>query len=119
MLDSHGKKNGPFRVWYGKNNFPGLAMSRSLGDFLAKKCGVINLPEIIEYNLNENAKFMVLCSDGVWEFLTNEDVMIIGNEYYDKIDIDGFCNKLVIDAFQCWEREDVIRDDITSVVVFF
>ena len=119
MLDEQGEKNGPFRVFFGNNNFPGLAMSRSLGDFLAKKCGVIALPEIIEYCLDESAKFMVLCSDGVWEFLKNEDVMFIGNEYYVKNDIDGFCNELVIDAFQCWEREDVIRDDITSVVVFF
>ena len=37
----------PFRVFLKNKNIPGLAMSRSIGDFIAKKVGVINEPEIL------------------------------------------------------------------------
>ena len=46
-------------------------MSRSLGDLQGKTCGVSNEPQIIVYKLSECAKYMTICSDGVWEFLTN------------------------------------------------
>ena len=119
MRDSYGIKRGPMRVW-AKNQFsPGLAMSRSIGDFKGKECGIICEPEIIEYFINDKSKYMVICSDGVWEFLSNKDVMSMGNFYYFKNDIIGFTNKLIETATNCWEREDIVIDDITAVVVFF
>jgi hypothetical protein len=36
MKDQHGNKVGPFRVWHRTENYPGLAMSRSIGDELGK-----------------------------------------------------------------------------------
>ena len=71
LTDQFGCKVGPYRVYKNGLTYPGLAMSRSLGDFQAKDCGVITNPEIIEYNVNHNSKYMVICSDGVWEFLSN------------------------------------------------
>lgn len=35
---------GPLRVWHSEINVPGLAMSRSVGDKIAKKLGVISIP---------------------------------------------------------------------------
>ena len=119
MTDLNGIKRGPLRVWAKNRNYPGLAMSRSIGDFKGKECGIICIPEIIEYNLNEKSKYMVISSDGVWEFLSNEDVMNIGNLYYIQNDIIGFTNKLIETATRWWEREDIIIDDITAVIVFF
>ena len=119
MLDFNGQRGGPQRVWAKNKNYPGLAMSRSLGDFKGKQCGIIPIPEIIEYDLNEKSKYMVICSDGVWEFLSNQKVMEIGNEYYVKNDIIGFTNKLIDVAEDWWERKDVVVDDITAVIVFF
>ena len=119
MLDQKGKRNGPFRVWAGKENYPGLAMSRSIGDLKGKKCGLISIPEIIEYKLNEKSKYMVICSDGVWEFLTNKDVMNIGNGFYVNNEIDKFLYETIRLSKFWWEKEDVIRDDITAVIVFF
>jgi serine/threonine protein phosphatase PrpC len=40
----NGVKSGPFRVWLKNENFPGLAMSRSVGDFVAESVGVICEP---------------------------------------------------------------------------
>ena len=119
MLDLKGKRNGPFRVWAGKENYPGLAMSRSIGDLKGKKCGLISTPEIIEYKLNDKSKYMVICSDGVWEFLNNKDVMNIGNGFYVNNEIDKFLCEIIKLSKYWWEKEDVIRDDITAVIVFF
>ena len=74
---------------------PGLAMSRSFGDKKAKSCGVIPYPDIIEYNLKYNFKYMVICSDGVWEFMSNEDVKEIGDKYFYQNDINELCNQLL------------------------
>jgi len=119
MLDSKGKRNGPFRVWAGTNNYPGLAMSRCIGDLKGKKCGLISEPEIIEYNLDERSKYMVIASDGVWEFIDNEDVMRMGIDFYVKDNIEEFLEKIIKVSEFWWEKEDIIRDDITAVIVFF
>ena len=119
MLDINGVKAGPQRVWIKNKNYPGLAMSRSLGDYKGKECGIIPLPEIIEYDLNETSKYMVICSDGVWEFLSNKNVMEIGNNYYLSNDITGFTQKLIKVSEEWWEENDVVVDDITVVAVFF
>ena len=119
LTDQEGNKVGPNRVFKYGLTYPGLAMSRSLGDFQAKECGVITEPQIVEHKLNHNSKYMAICSDGVWEFLTNENVRDIGNTFYQKGDIGGFCSNLVKKAVQTWEENDIIRDDITVVCVYF
>ena len=43
-----GNRIGPARVWMMGENVPGLAMSRSFGDTVAGKVGVIATPEIKE-----------------------------------------------------------------------
>ena len=120
IKDSEGNKVGPQRVWKAGQNYPGLAMSRSLGDFEAKACGVISTPEIIEQVLNKSCKYLVICSDGVWEFIQNEQVRDLGNTFLNKnFDVGGFCDELVKFACHSWEQFDIIRDDITVVSVFF
>jgi serine/threonine protein phosphatase PrpC len=46
-------------------------MSRSIGDRVAHSVGVIPDPEVTEITLTEKDKFVVIASDGVWEFLSN------------------------------------------------
>ena len=58
-------------MWLPDQDLPGLAMSRSLGDVLAHSVGVSSIPEVTEYVVNELDKFVVIATDGVWEFLTN------------------------------------------------
>lgn len=71
--DDDGHSVGPARVWLKDQQVPGLAMSRSLGDYVASTVGVISEPEFFEIELKESDKFIVLASDGVWEFISNED----------------------------------------------
>lgn len=49
-------------------------MTRSMGDGVAHSVGCSADPEIMEFTLSINDKFVVIASDGVWEFLSNEDV---------------------------------------------
>jgi serine/threonine protein phosphatase PrpC len=51
-------------------------MSRSFGDEVAASVGVIAEPEIIEYTLKEEDKFFILASDGIWEFISSNEVSI-------------------------------------------
>ena len=119
LTDQFGCKVGPYRVYKNGLTYPGLAMSRSLGDFQAKDCGVITKPEIIEFNVSHSSKYMVICSDGVWEFLSNEQVRDLGNKFFNKGELGNFCSQLVKEAVHAWETRDIIRDDITVVCVYF
>ena len=114
-----GEGVGPYRVWKRGEGYPGLAMSRSIGDLNGKKIGVIPNPGIVEYQLCEKSKYIVVCSDGVWEFLHNENVKNIGNKYYRENNPSGFCHELVNTSFCLWEKNDIVIDDITAVVAFF
>ena len=119
MMDEGDIPCGPFRVWIKGEEYPGLAMSRSIGDMDAKKVGVIPNPQIVEYTLNPKSKYMIICSDGIWEFISNEEVMKIANRYYLRNDALGLCNDLTNISTALWLKEDIVVDDITVVVVFF
>ena len=110
---------GPFRVWIKGEEYPGLAMSRSIGDMDAKKVGVIPNPQVIEYTLSYQSKYMIICSDGIWEFISNEEAMKIANKYYLRNDPLGLCQDLTNISTSNWLKEDIVVDDITAVVAFF
>ncbi|KAL4348207.1 hypothetical protein GQ457_17G005280 [Hibiscus cannabinus] len=65
------------RVWLPFDNAPGLAMARAFGDFCLKEYGVISMPEFSHRLLTERDQFIVLASDGVWDVLSNEEVVEI------------------------------------------
>ena len=118
-LDEGDIPSGPFRVWIKGEFYPGIAISRTIGDLDAKKVGVIPNPLFIEYTLDEKAKYMIICSDGIWEFISNEEVMKIANSYYLKKDAYGLCQDLTKIATERWLKEDIVVDDITVVAAFF
>ena len=66
--------SGPTRVWLRDDDLPGLAMTRSLGDTIAKHAGVTSTPDVTLYTLRPGDAFIVLASDGLWEFMEAADV---------------------------------------------
>lgn len=42
------------------------------GDHALKNVGVIADPEITNYSLKDSDKFLIIASDGVWEFITSQ-----------------------------------------------
>ena len=110
---------GPMRVWLANEDVPGLAMSRSMGDYVAQSVGVIPEPEIFEFEITPDDLFLVIASDGVWEFMPNEEVARIATPFYTKNAPEAAANALVKEAYKLWKHEEEVIDDITCVVVFF
>lgn len=65
------------RVWLPNNDSPGLAMARAFGDFCLKDFGLISVPEISYRRLSEKDEFVVLATDGIWDVLSNKEVVDI------------------------------------------
>ncbi|KAK4436110.1 putative protein phosphatase 2C 33 [Sesamum alatum] len=65
------------RVWLPNSNAPGLAMARAFGDFCLKEFGLISVPEISYRRITEKDEFVVLATDGIWDVLSNEEVVEI------------------------------------------
>lgn len=117
--DSDGRKIGPARVYGKDDDGPGLAMSRSLGDTIAEKLGVIPTPDVkIAKRLPDRDRALVLASDGVTEFLSNDRIGEIIFPFYSSNDTEGACRKLVEESTSMWLKEDNVIDDITAVVIF-
>ena len=119
QYEEDGIKSGPYRVWKKNEMYPGIAMSRSIGDLIATTLGVIPEPVFIEKEIDDKTKFIILASDGVWEFLDNKMVKEIVMPFYLKNDPDGACKALIDESTKWWENEDVVVDDITVIAVFF
>ena len=110
---------GPERVWIKEEEVPGLAMTRSFGDRVAATVGVISEPEIKEFELDINDKFMIIASDGIWEFISSQECVDMISEFYEKNDIKGCCKYLYEESSKRWLKEEEVIDDTTLILVFF
>lgn len=54
--------------------FGQLALSRALGDHAMKKYGVTATPYINKHIVSDKDKYIILCSDGVWDVCDDEEV---------------------------------------------
>jgi len=94
-------------------------MSRSLGDKVAQSVGVSPIPEIFEFHIKPTDSFIVIASDGIWEFLSNEDVAkLVANELW-KGTPETAANALVKESFFKWREEEDVIDDITCIIIVF
>ena len=93
-------------------------MSRSLGDFIAHSVGVSSDPEVMRFELQPEDKFIIIASDGVWEFLSNEKIAQIVWPYYLKNSPEQAGNAIVRAAATKWRENDTVIDDITCVTIF-
>jgi serine/threonine protein phosphatase PrpC len=82
-------------VWQSNGNSPGLAMTRSIGDKIGAQAGVSAEPEILEFKRTYEDRFIVIASDGVWEFLSNVEVMNIVRPYYSNNSVDEASERLI------------------------
>ena len=116
--DEDGEFVGPARVWLKDQNIPGLAMSRSFGDETAHLVGVISEPEIMEYYFVHEDKFLIIASDGIWEFISSDECVNVVKNYYKKNDVEGAMNYLYKEASKRWIMDEEVIDDITIILVY-
>lgn len=113
-----GEYIGPNRVWKKDANYPGLAMSRSMGDRAGQECGVIEEPEIKEKELTKEDKAIILGSDGIWEVISSKEAVRLIIPFQKDNDSQGACKKLLDVALTRWRLRNGPIDDITCIVLF-
>lgn len=107
------------RIFIRGQDYPGLTMTRSLGDNCLKDHGVIAVPDVECTQADEKDEpFMLLGSDGVWEFLESGVV----SKAISKTLIKNGSQKTVLSisrlATEKWkEMEGDYCDDITAILV--
>lgn len=73
--DEESQGNDPPRLWVQNGMYPGTAFTRSIGDSIAEKIGVVADPEVSVVQLSSDHLFFVVASDGVFEFLSSQAVV--------------------------------------------
>ena len=65
----------------------------------------------IDPTAKDHDSFVIVASDGVWEFITSQEACDLVAQYESATDA---CTALVQEAAACWKRfEGSYRDDIT------
>jgi serine/threonine protein phosphatase PrpC len=73
-----GIDTGPLRIFKGTLPYPGLTVTRSFGDSVASRLGVLCEPEIMVHPIStKSGDFaLVLASDGVWDGIPKPETVI-------------------------------------------
>ncbi|KAL9189940.1 hypothetical protein ACHAXT_009615 [Thalassiosira profunda] len=109
------EEGDPPRVWCRDHDYPGTAFSRSLGDTVGEDIGVSAEPEIVTKDITRGDEFLVIASDGIFEFLTNQRVIDICAECNDP---QHACARLLEESYKQWLNYELRTDDITCIVLF-
>ncbi|KAJ1611176.1 PP2C like protein phosphatase [Cryptosporidium canis] len=109
----------PYRVFIKGRMYPGLAMSRAIGDTLGYQAGIIPEPDINTFQIQpEKDAFILICSDGVWEFISSQEAVDIVAEGGSS-DAQLSAEKLAREAWRRWiQEEGNVVDDITVQVIY-
>jgi protein phosphatase 1L len=95
-----------------KNRVMGqLVLSRCLGDLYCKKYGVSNIPDISVNKLEENVKYVVVASDGVWDVVKENELLQLSKN---RKNAEGFCKDLVKLAI-----DKDTKDNVSCIVISF
>lgn len=106
----------PPRLWASNGMYPGTAFTRSIGDAVAERIGVVATPEIEHVRLSKDTKCLVIASDGVFEFIPSASVVktAIASE-----DPQQSAISLVVESYKLWLQYETRTDDITVIVLLF
>jgi len=92
-----------------------LAMTRAIGDKNLKKRGLISFPDIILGKITNNYKYFVIASDGLYDVMTNYDIIqfihVCLNKNIEKKNIAKHLVKYAIN--------DKLSTDNVSVIIIF
>ncbi|XP_059632608.1 probable protein phosphatase 2C 35 [Cornus florida] len=104
----------PPRLWVPNGMYPGTAFTRSLGDGVAERIGVVAVPEVSMIQLTPVHPFFVVASDGVFEFLSSQTVVDMVSRYTDSRDASS---AIAGDSYKLWLEHENRTDDITIIIV--
>jgi serine/threonine protein phosphatase PrpC len=107
-------------VWLKDKEMPGLAMTRSMADSCGAQAGVSGIPDLVDFTIDsKDDKYIVIGSDGVWEFISNEQAGSIVLPFSQHKNAEGAGESLVKASYLAWkEHAETQIDDITTVILF-
>lgn len=109
----------PHRVFLTGKMYPGLAMTRSIGDTVGVTAGVTSTPDVSYLKVQEDWRFVLICSDGIWEFITSQEAVDIVARF-PQSDVQKAAESLSSEAWNRWiQEEGDVVDDITVVIMWF
>ena len=117
---------GVARVFLHSQHYPGLAISRTMGDYAAKSIGVIPTPEVNRISLDASKKpFVLLATDGVWEFLETHLVAATMATTLMTSTPSTAIRQLQAEAWAAWKEVEGVADsdefffcdDLTSLLI--
>ena len=115
-VDDDENSGDPPRLWARDLRGPGCAFTRSLGDAAGEAIGVFARPELVSKELREQDQFVVLASDGVWEFISSQRVVDMVMGFHNPLEA---CRAVIAESYRLWLQYDVRTDDITMILAFF
>ena len=101
----------PPRLWVKDGYYPGTAFTRSLGDSIAKSIGVSADSEHVVHKLGTDVAFVVLATDGVWEFISSQKAVEMVDKHGENLM--GAATALCAESYRLWLSEEKRTDDIT------
>jgi serine/threonine protein phosphatase PrpC len=107
------------RVYAKNGRYPGLNMSRCLGDLMGHQdAGCSCEPEVNEVPLKPEDRVLLVCSDGVWEFISPEEAVLMVGDMSNNPQ--QAADKLAKEAWDRWIREEggAVVDDITAILIY-
>mmetsp|Transcript_103410 Transcript_103410/g.299135 ORF Transcript_103410/g.299135 Transcript_103410/m.299135 type:complete len:387 (-) Transcript_103410:175-1335(-) len=111
------------RVFAKAGAYPGLNMSRALGDCVGhKEAGLTAMPDVREVDLNEfdgEEVVLLLCTDGVWEFFSSEDAMMLMMARGEDRCLKTSLGEVTKKSWDKWmhDSDNEVSDDITGIAV--
>ena len=117
-LYDDGKEGGPFRIWMKGEDYPGIAMSRSIGDKIAHEIGVIAEPEIFNMLIDDKCECLIIGSDGVWQYIPNEEISDIIKPFLIEKKVENAAKEIVRKSSLIWIQNEMSVDDITVSLIF-
>ena len=79
--------------------------------------GIIAEPEVKEYLIKKEDKALIIGTDGLWEYTTNEEVVDVIKKYWVKKDVNIIINELYKLSVENWKKEHCTIDYITIICV--
>jgi serine/threonine protein phosphatase PrpC len=107
------------RVYAKNGRYPGLNMSRCMGDLLGHSdAGCSAEPEVNTIKLEPDDEVLLVCSDGVWEFLEPDAALAYVNNPPAKAQ--SSADALAKAAWDRWIQEEggQVVDDITVILIY-
>ena len=125
--DDESESEDPPRVWSRHGKHPGTAFTRSLGDTQAESLGVHAEPECMTLKIGANEKVIVLATDGIFDVMSNQQVMEMCMRYHALRDPLQACQQVIATSHQAWLRNEECEsdndpaasyDDMTLICIF-